>query len=231
METLSEGYTRKTRSKTGLYQSGLEMSSTTESTKLPMLGPSNFPQIVYTLGECLVSMGTEAYLVGGTVRDAITGRKTSDIDISVLGSAHKVANDLTGRIGGRALTLDKDRDIARIVTRDNGYTTNLDITSYKDSINLDLKRRDFTVDAMAVRISSVRPSGDPISPLDPHGGICDLHDKLIRRVTSTCFEEDPARLMRAPRLAVQLGFDIQLNSLLILLNDKAFYIGDFYCAY
>ena len=151
---------------------------------------------------------TTVYLVGGVVRDVLLGRDTSDVDLAVASSAHEAGTALAERLGGRVVALDDSRDIVRVVLGSDQAATNIDISSYRDSIEEDLSRRDFTIDAMAVPVSEAQTGTARVSPVDPFEGADDLAKKRIRALHPSVFEDDPARLMRAPRLAVQLGFRI-----------------------
>ena len=184
------------------------MSPITVSKETPTISPSDVPEIVFFLVSIFESLGVTAYLVGGTIRDIIARKKISDIDIIVSESAQEVACDISSKLNGKMVILNKDKDIARVIINRKGLETNLDISSCKGSIHSDLGERDFTIDAMCIPLLPSLSSIDSITVIDPSTGVHDLNRRIIRQVSNKSFVKDPARLMRAPRLASQLGFDI-----------------------
>ena len=159
------------------------------------------------LREFFAARGTDAYLVGGVVRDLLAGGEISDIDVSVV-DPMDVAGDIASTFGGRVVPLDDDREIARVVVPSGGSSSFVDVARMRGGIEEDLGQRDFTVDAMALSVTQ-RPEADiRRSVIDPFGGLSDLRSGVIRAVSPSVFREDPARLLRAPRLAAQLGFEI-----------------------
>ena len=160
------------------------------------------------LGEFFASRSVEAYLVGGVVRDALLGRETRDIDVAVAADARAIGLELASFLGGRFVLLDKTRGIARVVVTGDDGTSFVDLNPIHDGIAQDLRRRDFTVDAMAIPLVDAASGRSWSDPIDPHGGLSDLREGVIRAVDSSVFEADPARLIRAPRLSAQIGFGI-----------------------
>lgn len=142
----------------------------------------------------------KVYLVGGYVRDMMLGRETRDIDIAVEGSALEVARRAAAALGGSFVPLDQKRGIARVVV--GGLS--LDFVPLKGEICHDLAGRDFTIDAMALTLDG--------QVVDPFGGRQDVEARLIRALGEEVFEEDPARLLRAVRLAGELGFEIDVST-------------------
>lgn len=150
------------------------------------------------------------YLVGGYIRDAIIGRhstaKPRDLDFAVAGiPAVRLARIIADDIDGHYVLLDEECDTARVVLDDG---TNLDFAGCEGgTIESDLTRRDFTVNALAW--SPDRP-GKIIDLVD---GINDLKEGRIRAVSEAGFVEDPLRLLRAYRFKACLGFDIEERTL------------------
>ena len=161
----------------------------------------------------------EAYLVGGVVRDALLGRETKDIDLAVRADAHKFARTLADKLGASFVSLDVERDIARIVGNSEGEGYVIDVARLDGDLNSDLARRDFTIDAMAVPFHAVM-ADEPIV-LDPHDGRADLQDRTIRAVKGDVFRKDPLRLMRAVRLAASLRFEIDARTKDLIRGDAA----------
>lgn len=143
----------------------------------------------------------ECYLVGGSVRDALLGRPLADLDLAVAGDAPAFARALAGRLGGHFVLLDADRGTARIAL-DEGLVRAIDVATLRGEIADDLSLRDFTIDAIAAPIDA------PDALIDPHGGERDLDRRTVRLVSELALLDDPLRLLRAVRLAVQLDFTL-----------------------
>ena len=153
-----------------------------------------------------------AYLVGGAVRDLLRGARAVDLDIAVEGDARSVARALADRLGGEAreherfgtATVRADEltfDLATTRTERYPEPGALPIVSAA-SLADDLRRRDFTVNAMAVALG-----GDDLGHLyDPCGGLGDLEAGTIRILHGGSFLDDPTRLLRAVRYETRLGF-------------------------
>jgi poly(A) polymerase len=151
--------------------------------------------------------GREAWLVGGTVRDAVLGRATADLDVVVDGDPGETARALA-RAAGRAASFALSADFGawRVVARDGSWQVDLE-GMRGDSLHDDLALRDFTVNAIAEPLA-----GGP--PIDPLGGLGDLRERRLRMVAPQAFAADPLRVLRLVRLAVELGFEIEPHTLL-----------------
>lgn len=153
------------------------------------------------------------YVVGGVVRDALlkrTGRVT-DLDVVVTHAANQTAQRIADRLGWAYYALDADRDVARLVFTASRTPLVCDIAAMRGGdLTTDLQARDFTVNAMAMRWR--RDGAGEL--FDLTGGQADLTARQLRRVTPWSLAEDPVRLLRAVRLAVQLGFTIEDETLL-----------------
>lgn len=164
--------------------------------------------ILTRVSDFLAAQKVEAYLVGGYIRDSILGRATADIDIALAADALEIAPRIADALKGKFVLLDKENRVGRVVVADkkapSGGYWQLDFTTFED-IEADLSRRDFTIDAIAIELDK---AGGDFTPLDPSGGLKDLKNKLIRVVSESAFEDDPVRLLRAARLAAELGFAI-----------------------
>ena len=166
------------------------------------------PSLLKKLEAFFGSRDVEAYLVGGVVRDALLGIPTGDIDVAVKGNAQSVGRDLASAIDGHFVMLDEARGIIRVVVHDEDSVSFVDINSMPNGIEQDLRRRDFTVNAMAVPLTEVSREGFWNKVTDLYGGLSDLNNHVIRALSPSVFKDDPARLMRAPRLATQLSLTI-----------------------
>ncbi|MEO0079917.1 MAG: HDIG domain-containing metalloprotein [candidate division WOR-3 bacterium] len=146
--------------------------------------------------------GQRLYLVGGTVRDLILGREPADFDFAVSGSGIEFARRFSRRLRGRLVLLSEPDDEARVVYRRRLV---FDFNGLGErTIEADLGRRDFTINALAWELCSVGAG----KLLDPYGGQRDLTERKIRPVSSDSLRRDPLRLLRAFRLALELGFEI-----------------------
>ncbi|MDZ8085957.1 MAG: CCA tRNA nucleotidyltransferase [Nostoc sp. DedQUE12b] len=141
------------------------------------------------------------YMVGGAVRDAILGRTREylDLDFVIPSKAVKVARAIAHHYKAGFVLLDAKRQIARVVFP---HATADFAQQEGDSLEVDLHRRDFTVNAIAYN-----PHTQEI--IDPLQGYVDLQQGILRMVSPANLEDDPLRLMRAYRQAAQLGFTIE----------------------
>jgi len=144
-----------------------------------------------------------AYIVGGSIRDIIWGRLPFDYDIAVFGNPEKFAKKIAVKKSDRIIKLDKkDHNIIRVISDNKIF----DISSANgNTIEDDLLKRDFTINAMAYSLSSGKI-------IDCTGGMKDLANKKIRMVSDTAFEKDPVRLIRAYRIGASLNFEIDTNT-------------------
>ena len=166
--------------------------------------------------------GVPAYLVGGAVRDAMMGRSARDVDVAIAASPHALASEIAAALGGKFVSLDAERDVARVITSADGAdgeSASLDLSAFADGIESDLALRDFTVNSMAVELSSAL-SGD-WRVRDPFGGARDLRDGVIRAARDSAFESDPIRLLRAVRLSAETGLAIDESTQALMRRDAA----------
>ncbi|MBE9034405.1 CCA tRNA nucleotidyltransferase [aff. Roholtiella sp. LEGE 12411] len=142
-----------------------------------------------------------AYMVGGAVRDAILGRSSEylDLDFVIPSDAVKVARAIARHYKAGFVLLDPKRRIARVVF---AHATADFAQQEGVSLETDLHRRDFTINAIAYN-----PHTQEI--IDPLQGYADLQQAIVRMVSPANLEDDPLRLMRAYRQAAQLGFTIE----------------------
>lgn len=152
--------------------------------------------------------GVDAHVVGGAVRDLLSGREPSDIDVTVNVPALPFAEQLASRLGARSVVMDHERGHARLMPRPARGDVWVDVSSDRGDLLADLARRDFTVNAMAVPVDRW-PDAAAESAVDPHHGLADLNAGLLRMVSPSSMTDDPVRLIRAPRLASQFGLVIE----------------------
>src|SRR6188768_2309793 len=163
-------------------------------------------------------MGSEAFVVGGYVRDIFLKHDSKDIDIVVTGSGIDLARNVAGSLGkdipvsffknfGTAMIKYDELEIEFVGARKESYRSNsrkpvVETGTLED----DQKRRDFTINAMAIHLTESN-FGELV---DPFNGVQDIHDKLIRTPLDPeiTFSDDPLRMMRAIRFASNLHFTI-----------------------
>ncbi len=145
--------------------------------------------------------------MGGCVRDLLAGETPADYDLAVSGQPAAFARQVADRHGGRPVAIGPERHrIFRVVAGKRVF----DISPLAgDSIEADLKSRDFTINAMAFDLA-----GQAL--IDPEYGRTDLKNRVIRMVSPDAFISDPLRQLRAFRLAVQFRFRIAAQTLLAL---------------
>jgi tRNA nucleotidyltransferase (CCA-adding enzyme) len=177
--------------------------------------PVRVPAEVQSILERLWASGHAAYVVGGGVRDALLGRSQSDWDIATDARPERLLELFPGsHYGNRFGTVTIGAVEATTFRRDHRYADHRrpDSVSFTDSIEEDLARRDFTVNALAWGRAANAAAAVWV---DPHGGFDDLAEHRLRAVgePDLRFDEDALRLLRAARLAAQLGFDIEPRTL------------------
>lgn len=149
----------------------------------------------------LEAAGGPVFLVGGTLRDVLLEREPADFDFAVTGSGIACARDFSHRAPGKLVILSEKDDEARVIASKRVF----DFNGFGEgTIAGDLARRDFTINAMACE---VRPDGVG-DLLDPHSGRQDLASGIIRPVSDSSLASDPLRLLRAFRLALELGMTV-----------------------
>ncbi len=149
----------------------------------------------------------ETYVVGGTVRDILLDKQTSDIDIAIKPIPFDQIEAFADEHNLKAIWLDEAHGILRILPRDN--TWHLDVAYYQGTIEEDMERRDFTVNAMAIPLKGFL-KGRNETILDIFNGQKDLKSKKLLAVSDTAFSDDPIRILRGIRLSGTLGFTISI---------------------
>ena len=149
------------------------------------------------------------YLVGGAVRDLLLDLPRADVDLVVVGDAAGLAARLGGaevehaRFGTVKVQVEgHEVDIATARTETYPEPGALPVVAPAETIEVDLERRDFTINAMAI------PLGDS-RVLDPHGGRADLERAQLRVLHPRSFEDDPTRAIRAARYAARMNFRLE----------------------
>ncbi len=166
----------------------------------------------------IAELAPQAYVVGGAVRDCLIGQMDrKDLDLSVEGDGFEIARQVATRSGRTAtfVALDSTHGTGRIVLHGDPPVS-VDVTSFRAStLAEDLRRRDFTINAMAVGIQDFL-LGRLNRIFDPTGGWLDLQGKTIRACSKNSFQDDPVRILRAFRFMAGLGFEIGEETLKML---------------
>ena len=176
----------------------------------------NIPKEVIEISQKLEKAGFEAYLVGGCVRDLILEREPKDWDVATNAKPEEIQNifpdsvyeNKFGTVGVKTESENPKLKVIEVTTyRIEGKYTDKrhpDEIKFAKTIEEDLSRRDFTINALAMNVSAKEI-------IDPFNGQKDLENKVIQAVgdPETRFSEDALRLMRAVRFAAELGFEIE----------------------
>lgn len=142
----------------------------------------------------------DAWIVGGSVRDALLGRAVEEVDIVVPDGEERAARTLAGEAGADVFVLSESYAAWRVLGP--GGEWQVDVARMRGhGIGEDLEARDFTINAMAIPLVG----GDLLDPFD---GLRDLDESRVRAVRRDSFDADPLRVLRAARLGAQLGFRI-----------------------
>ncbi|GHV93242.1 HDIG domain-containing protein [Spirochaetia bacterium] len=184
------------------------------------MGNANIDPLLKEIAALFAEQGKEVYLVGGAVRDLFRGEKAQDWDLATNARPEEVIALFrsrrwrvipTGIKHGTVTVHYKGRDLEVTTFRtESDYRDGRhpDTVAYAATIEEDLSRRDFTMNAIALRL----PGGEPV---DPFGGTADIRIQLIRCVGNPAerFTEDGLRPLRAVRFAAQLGFKVEKATL------------------
>jgi putative nucleotidyltransferase with HDIG domain len=181
---------------------------------------------VQAVSGALAGAGLPAWVVGGAVRDALLGRPVTDVDLAVDGDPERAAKAVAAVAGGPVFPLSEEFGAWRVIAA-AGFVC--DVSPLQGgSIEEDLARRDFSVNAMAVRLDAAAPGAGPAGGagvgggggggggggsaggaaglLDPHGGRADLDARVLRVLGERSYADDALRPLRLVRIATELGF-------------------------
>ncbi len=161
----------------------------------------------------LAPLEGDAWVVGGSVRDALMGRPAAvDLDVAVPGDAAAAAAALCRAHGANRFRLSRAFGAWRVQGR--GLPFQIDITPLQGaSIEEDLARRDLTINALAL------PVQPDMAIVDLHGGLRDIAERRLRMVGDTSFSDDPVRMLRLARIAGQTGFHVDAATAAVARRD------------
>ncbi|MBQ9466889.1 MAG: methylated-DNA--[Muribaculaceae bacterium] len=180
--------------------------------------------ILHMVGEVADDKGRECYVVGGYVRDLLLRRPSDDMDFVTVGSGIELAQAVAARLGRKRCSLAVYRNYGTAQVRSGKWELEF-VGARRESyrresrnpivedgtLDDDQRRRDFTINAMAVSLNSHNYG----TLLDPFDGVGDLKRRVIRTPLDPdiTFSDDPLRMLRAVRFATQLQFDIHPDTL------------------
>ena len=188
-------------------------------------------EIFHTISNCCDETNIECYAIGGFVRDLIIGKTSAtDIDILVVGSGIDIAKKTAKRLKikskitvfknfGTAMFKYDGYDIEFVGTRQESYSKSSRNPIVKPgTLDDDLNRRDFTINAMALELTTDEPTF-----IDLFNGVLDLQKKIIKTPgkAEDSFSDDPLRMMRAARFMSQLNFEVDESVLVAIKNMAA----------
>lgn len=181
------------------------------------------PSFIKQFGHIFHKNGYQCYLVGGAIRNIIAGRPTSDFDFATNAEPKEVQRLFkrvipTGIQHGTVTVLFKGHHLEVTTFRIEGKYSDSrrpDTIEFTPSIYEDLKRRDFTINAIAYNLAEHEI-------IDPHGGKTDIKKKLIKSIGNPDdrFREDPLRMLRACRFSAQLEFSVDDKTLEGIINNN-----------
>lgn len=187
--------------------------------------PAELVNFMQVAGGVAASQGQNLYLVGGVARDLLLGRTNLDLDLVVEGNAIELAQQLAEINQGKITTYPQFNtaklqwgkwSVDLATARSETYSKPGALPTVKpSSIDSDLYRRDFTINALAIHLSPGR-YGELI---DLYGGRNDLEDKLIRILHEKSFIDDATRIWRGLRYEQRLGFQLEKSTLELLKRD------------
>ena len=177
-----------------------------------VMSHDEFPQalieILTRVQAFIHSRGLACYLVGGLLRDQLSGRPFTylNIDLAVPKDALNVSRALAAHLHGAFVPLDEEAGSARVVARAEGQRIELDVSEFRGTtLDEDLRRRDFTMNAMAVALEDwLRAPHQPHPLIDPLQGRQALQSRRLLPCFPETFAEDPVRILRAFRFVAQL---------------------------
>ncbi len=149
----------------------------------------------------VVPASMKIYLVGGAVRDILLGRKIRDFDFTVEGLVRPIGKNIANELGGAYYVLDDEREMVRVIIEDEHIGKfDVDIAQLTgETIEDDLKERDFTLNAMAIAIGTEKHFVDPLN------GLSDMENKILRMCAPDSLKNDPLRSLRAIRMCLEFG--------------------------
>jgi tRNA nucleotidyltransferase/poly(A) polymerase len=185
-------------------------------------------QVVEDVQTAAAQANVNLFLTGGAMRDMLAGFRIRDLDFVVEGNAIKVAKAIADATGAETVAVDDHRKTVELLFG-NGVTAQIGMSRAEKyarsgakpqvtsaTIQEDLRRRDFTCNAIALSLS--RASRGLL--LDPMNGLADIERRELRAISSYGFYDDPSRLLRLIRFRVRLGFQTEERTQMQVANAR-----------
>lgn len=161
----------------------------------------------------IVPASVKVYLVGGAVRDLILNKPLHDYDFILEGFVRPIGKQIADALDGKYYVMDDERDIVRVIIQVRNRFIHFDFAKFVgDSMENDLRNRDFTINAIAIDFR------DRQTFVDPMGGVSDLREKRLRMCSPRSLEFDPIRALRAVRFSLE--YELTMDDELIRAMDK-----------
>ena len=220
------------------YPVSFAESTTTEGTRQPMNITTQTLENLFdnptlqALNAFAKRRDVQLYLVGGSVRDWLLGRQTTDIDFTLASDAIQFAKAFAANIGAICIALEENPPTARVIVKPNGIShtpqLSMDFAQFRAaSLTEDLRLRDLTINAMAIAFENARTftnkarNQNLFRVIDPCGGMKDLEIGLLRFPSKQVVIADPVRLLRIYRFAAQLDFEISQNAINLVTEYRS----------
>lgn len=192
---------------------------------LPFEMPSALIETLTRVQSFAQARGLSCYLVGGLLRDQLLGRplRYLNVDLVVPQRAVEVSRALADSLRGAFVPLDEAAGSARVVVTIHGTRCELDVSDFRGhDLAADLRRRDFTVNAMAIALADwLKDPHRPQPLIDPLQGQQALKHRQLIACFPGAFEEDPVRILRAFRFAAQLAFTLDAAATTLMTRGLA----------
>ena len=180
----------------------------------------SFSSEIKDLARLISAAGYEAYIVGGAVRDLMLGRDSKDVDIVVDGNALQIAKLISDHRQVKYFVLNERHSTVRVLVQSeflDSYA--IDVSIIRNSISYDLMQRDFSCNSLALPIGSAVRAWSADEIIDPQDGVTCVSQRVLTVISDQSFREDPLRLLRAFRLAVELDFVIDERTLAAVADN------------
>lgn len=184
--------------------------------------------------EFMTARGITVYVVGGAVRDRLLSRPErpgggpGDIDLLLTSPVVDLVDEIAEETDASAVVIDEERGFVRLINQSDERKW-LDLSVFDGDLEADLARRDFAINAMAVPLDewlALEPDAHiEDTVVDPHGGMSDLRQRVVRETSPGNLLDDPVRIFRAIRFATQLEFEIEGGTASII-RDNGHLVGD-----
>ena len=188
-------------------------------------------QTMQALGNFASARGVQLYLVGGSVRDLLLKRQTTDIDFALASDAIQFAKAFAAGISATCIALEENPSTARVIVKQNDTSQipclSMDFVQFRAaSLTDDLRLRDLTINAMAIAFENVEAvtnsacEQNSFHVIDPCNGMKDLETGLLQFPSEQVVRADPVRLLRIYRFAAQLDFKISQSAMDLVTKHR-----------